>query len=556
VRRPTLLAVAALAAMLAPSAQAAGDATGRLLVVLDDPPSGVRASAAAARAVVAGAGARRAGYSAPQIGLVTVRPRPGESLAALAARLRRDARVAEVTPERRFRPREVPDDPALTEPETAPGTPPGTVVQWWAERLRLFEAWSLTRGEGALVAVIDQGIDAEHPELVPRIAQTIDLDSDPASGPATTDANGHGTHVASMACATADNGIGFAGVGHSCRLLAIKSDLTDSSIAAGIVRATDAGADSITMSFGQDGRTREQVPASELRAIDYAYDRGVVLVAAASDLGAEEQGDPANVLQPTGSGPVLESGKGLSVTAADFDDRRPSFAGQGTQISMASYGTFRYRPAVPSGPPGIFGALPGNPTAIESGFPPCACRTTFQGDDRYGYLQGTSMAAPMVAAVAALVKDVNPDLGAADVIRILKLTASRPPGSSWNADLGWGILNAGAAVTAATGVDRTAPRSSLRAPRRVRGRRSFVLRWTGEDPAPPGLTATGINRYEVWRRTGRRPAQRIAVTTRLALRLRGTPPRTYAFYTRAIDNAGNREPRPKRPDARTRVVLP
>lgn len=552
-RRLGLLAALAGTVALVPGAAHAAGPTGRLLVVLDEPRSGP-AARAAATAVVSSANARRSGHSAPQIGLVTVRPRAGETLSQLAARLRRDPRVASVDVERRFTPREVPNDPALTDSETSPGTPPGTPVQWWAQRQHLPQAWDLTHGEGALVAVIDQGIDTSHPELSGRIAGTIDLDDDPGSGPAGTDQTGHGTHVASMACAAAGNGIGFAGAGHSCSLLAIKSDLTDSSIAAAIVEATDRGADSITMSFGQDGRTREQVPQAEVRAIDYAYERGVVLVAAASDLGAEEQGDPANVLQPTGTGPTLGSGKGLSVTAADFDDRRPSFAGFGSQISMAAYGTFRFRPMVPSGPPGILGAFPAGTTSIERDLPPCNCRTSFRGDTRYAYLQGTSMATPMVAAVAALVKDVNPDLTAADVIRLMQLTASRPPGTGWDPDRGWGILNAGAAVAAAKGVDRTAPESALAAPRRVRGRRLFTLRWTGTDPAPPGLTATGIARFEVWRRIGRRPAKRIAVTTATSLRLRGTPPRIYAFFTRAIDHAGNREARPRRPDARTRVV--
>jgi serine protease len=555
VPRIALLAALTVAFAAAAPAAFAGPATGRLLVLLDrDAATGPTARAAAARAVVASTGARRSGHSVPQIGLVTVRPRAGESLSALAERLRDDPRVGSVQLERRHTLREVPDDPALTTAETAPGTPPGTVVQWWAARQFLPEAWDITHGEDAVVAVIDQGIDATHPEFAGRIRSTIDLDDDAGSGPPTTDANGHGTHVASMACATAGNGIGFAGAGYGCSLIVIKSDLTDSSIAEAIVRATDDGAHAINMSFGQDGR--ERAPDSQVRAIDYAYDRDVVLVAAAADQAVTEQGDPANALQPTGTGPTLESGKGLSVTAADYDDDRAPFAGFGTQISLAAYGSFHYRPAVPAGPNGIFGAFPAGATAIESDFPPCNCRTTFGGDNRYGYLQGTSMAAPMVAAVAALLHDVNPGLRAADKIELIKQTATRPAGTGWNADLGWGILNAGAAVAAARTIDRTRPVSRLTAPKRVEGRRFFRLRWTGRDPAPAGLPATGIARYEVWRRIGKRKAKRIAVTAKSSLRLRGTPTRTYSFYTRAVDNAGNREGRPRRPDARTRVVRP
>ena len=73
------------------------------------------------------------------------------------------------------------------------------------------------------------------------------------------------------------------------------------------------------------------------------------------------------------------------------------------------------------------------------------------------------MAAPIVAAVAALARDLNPDVHAADVIRALKETASRPPGSGWSPELGWGILNAGAAL-AAIAHDRP-PRAGLEAAR-------------------------------------------------------------------------------------------
>lgn len=553
-RRFALLAALVAGSMPAAAAHAASAPTGRLLVLLDRPGDGRAAAAATARAIIARVGARRSGHSAPQIGLVTVRPRTGESLAALAARLRADPRVHSVEPERRFELRELPNDPALTTEETTTGTPPGTAVQWWAARQNLPAAWDITHGDGALVGVIDSGIDGSHPEFAGRIRDAVDLDDDPGSGPATIDEGGHGTHVASLACAAAGNGVGIAGAGYGCSLLVIKSDLTDSSVATAIVTATDRGADAINMSFGQDGRTFSEVPETEKRAIAYAYRHNVTLVAAAADQGVKQQGDPANVLQPTGTGPTLGSGKGLSVTAADFDDRRASFAGLGTQISIAAYGAFRYGQGA-AGPPGLLGAFPAATTEIESASPPCTnCRTTFQGDTRYAYLQGTSMASPMVAAVAALVHHVNPGLRAADVIRIIEQTARRPAGGGWTTDLGWGILDAGAAVAAGKQLDRTRPVSRLTAPERVHGRRAFRLRWTGTDPAPAGLSASGIARYEVWRGVNGRAAKHIATTTETSLRFSGRPRSTYAFFTIAVDGAGNRELRPGKPDARTRVV--
>lgn len=553
-----LVLAAVLPALSAGSAAAATTTpTGRLLVLLRTAPHG-HARAAAAAAVIARAGARRAGVSAPAIGLVTVKPAPGQRLAALAKRLRSDPRVASVQVERRYTLRATPDDPALSTQEPAPGAPPGTPVQWWAVREGFPTAWDSVTGEGALVAVIDTGLDATHPEFAGRIAGAIDNDGDPSSGPATTDRAGHGTHVASLACADANNGIGLAGAGDNCSLLAIKSDLTEGSVAASITQAVDRGALAINMSFGTAG----DQPAADavVRAIDYAYARKVVLVAAASDGDAagnavQEQGDPSNVLQPTGTGPDLTQGKGLDVTAATFGDQRAPYAGYGSQISLAAYGSF----GVPNGPHGIFGAFPANTTELEVGAlspspsTPCRCRTTFGGDPRYAYVQGTSMAAPQVTAAAALVRKLNPDLSAADVIRILKETATRPPGAGWSPDLGWGIVNAGAAVAEAKTIDRRPPASRVRGPAATR-RRSFTLRWTGTDTGPPGVVASGIDHVDVFRvaKRGGRPVL-IARTRKRSLRVKGRAGRRYSFFTRAVDRAGNEEPAPARPDATVRV---
>jgi subtilisin family serine protease len=540
-----LLILGAALGVAAPAAQA-NDLTGRLLVTLARPAAPTSAHAAA-DAVLARAHARR---SSPVIGalrLMAVRPAGAGSLHALAQRLRADPTVAHVEVERRFTLRANPGDPALTTQEGAAGTPPDTPVEWWAYRENFPAAWEITNGTGAVIGVIDTGIDASHPDFAGRIKATVDQDVN-SNNPG-QDAAGHGTHVSSLACADGGNGIGLAGAAYGCSLIVERSDLGDLSVAQSIVDATDRGALAINMSFGTDGSK----PAARgiVDAIDYAYKHGVVMVAAAADDPVEEQGDPSNVLQPTGTGPDITKGKGLDVTAANVQDNRASFAGRGTQISLAAYGTFQ---GANGGPRGIFGAFPGNLTSLETGSvpdnqPPCNCRAIFNGDSRYAYVGGTSMAAPQVTAVAAMVRHLNPDLSAADVIELIKRTARRSPGSGWNGELGWGILDAGAAIAAARAEDRHAPVSHLTSTHRlVDGR--ITLRLSGTDPAPPEVTSSGIARFEVWRSVNGHHARRLLTTTKHTLRLRARHHVRYAFYSVAVDRAGNHEAAPGRADAR------
>ena len=549
--RPQVLLVAALllalALALAPARAGAASEqrTGRLLVTLKD---GARASS-----VLALAGVRRDGAQVPQIGLVSVRPTGGAPPSLLAPLIRRLPGVRHVEVERRHELRVVPNDPSLTMPETAPGTPAGTPLQWWITRLNLPAAWDLERGGGATVAVIDSGIDAGHPDLAGKIAQSIDNDDDPAHGPATGDENGHGSHVSSQACAAGDNASGIVGAGLDCRLLVIKSDLGDGSIARSIVQAADSGADAVNMSFGTNGVASAALAIVE--AIDYAVGKDTLLVAAAADRPVEQQGDPANLLQPTGTGGDIGAGRGLTVTAADFFDRRAPFAGRGSQISLAAPGSFDQT----IGPGGLIGAFPGNPTELESGTggllpePGCACRTQIGGDNRYAYLQGTSMAAPIVTAIAALARTLNPDLKAPEVIRVLKQTARRPAGASWEPELGWGIVDAGAALSAVAAIDRRAPASRLRGSKRVRRARAVTVTWTGRDKALAKLRASGIAHYDVFRATDRGAYKRIKRTSRMKLRVLAKAGRRYRFYTIAVDRSGNREAVPPRPDLTMRV---
>jgi subtilisin family serine protease len=553
-RRAALVAALAVVGALAlqAPASAAPAPTGRLLVTLDRSQTSA-AGARAAAALLSLHGVGRDGAQIPQIGVVSVRPTGGLALTALARLLRRQPGVRTVEVEHRYTLRFTPNDPALSAPEISAGTPAGTPLGWWVARVGLPAAWDSTRGDGAVVAVIDTGVDGGHPDLAGKIADTIDNDSIGTHGGPTTDENGHGTHVASLACGAGDNGYGVVGAGLNCKLLVIKSDLSDGSVARSIVQAADRGVAAVNMSFGTDGQLRPSQTIVD--AIEYAVGKDVVLVAAAADNPTEEQGDPANLLQPTGTGPDITAGRGLTVTASTFADARASFAGRGSQISLAAPGSFDER----IGPAGIFAAFPGNQTELEGGggllFPSagCRCRATFGGDSRYAYLEGTSMAAPIVAGIAALVRQANPETTAADVIRVLKETAARPAGGGWNGELGWGIVDAAAAVAAVRAIDRRPPESRATGRTRIRAARSFTLRWSGRDPAPEGLTASGIAVYEVYRSVNRGPYRRIRRTRATKLRVAVRPGSRYRYYTIAIDKAGNREVVPAKPDVSTRV---
>src|SRR3954452_2808498 len=451
--RRAFLCAALLLAATAPSAAAAPHRTGRYLVVLEH-----GRSVRAAGAVVAKAGARSAGRAVPGLGVVPIRA----SAAALRA-LRRDPAVESVSPEYTRELRLSPNDPAMTTRETEfGGIPGGGPIEWWLQRENFPAAWDVTTGDGAVVGVVDSGIDGSHPDLASKIATADATDgSDPRSDP-----EGHGTHVSGLACAATGNGVGVAGAGFNCRLALVKvpsPDIPDRDIVTGIHTAADRGALAINMSFG-GGPPSEAINT----AIDYAVQKGVVLVAAASNDSTQDQGTPASQLQP-GDGPNIDAGRGLVVTAADFSDRRPG-TGFGPQISLAAYGFFS---GGDDGPPGLVSTYPGNDTPRDFPdcrpvvLPSCTLRKDINGDDRYAYLQGTSMATPQVTALAALVARLNPFATLQEKLRLIKATARRG-GGGWSSDLGWGIIDAARAVDAARRVDHLAPSSKARAMRRIR----------------------------------------------------------------------------------------
>jgi serine protease len=343
-----------------------------------------------------------------------------------------------------------------------------------------------------------------------------------------------------------------AGAGWGCGLHIVKlgsnlaGGIPDEDIIRGLELAIAHTPHAINMSFG-GGPDSPALGA----AIQAAYDRGIVLVAAASNDEDEGQGAPASMLQP-GDAPNLDAGRGLVVTAADFEDTRAG-TGRGNGISLAAYGFYDEI----RGAPGLLSTYPGPFTFRDLRVcspimrPDCS-RRDIGGVNAYAYLEGTSMAAPQVSALAAMIGVLNPHLTAAEKIRIIKETAR---GDVWTPDLGWGILDAGVAVDTARRVDKLSPSSRVRLVKR-RGRK-VKLRFRTNDPgAELGLLPSGVTRLELFgRRAGKkvRRLRRYRARKGVVIKLR---PGRWRLYTKAADAAGNVELSPRRPDARLRVRKP
>ena len=279
---------------------------------------------------------------------------------------------------------------------------------------------------------------------------------------------GHGTFVASLAAGSISNGEGIAGFGGEARLMIVKANrgarqFDDVDEAAAIVWATNHGAKIINLSLGGGGTS-----AVERKAVDYAVSRGVLLVASAGNSHAE--GDPvqypAALLQPPDSNGA--PGRGLSVAASDSAGVRASFSSANSTVSLAAPGA------------NVLGAVAReNILSFQ--------RVTLPGSSNgaYGYGSGTSYASPQVAGAAALVWGANPNLTAAQVADILRRSASG--NGSWNAELGFGVLDVARAVALAGTTPGAAP--SIRLDGRRDGNRA-LLSWWGAGAAAYRLTVS------------------------------------------------------------------
>lgn len=268
------------------------------------------------------------------------------------------------------------------------------------------EAWSVTRGAGVTVAVIDTGVDGTHPEFRGRMVEGYNATN--RSGNAKDD-NGHGTHVAGIVAAAANNGAGMVGIAPEAKVMPIKvlaadGSGSDAEVADGIVWAADHGAQVINMSLGGPGES--QVLAD---AVAYALKKGVPVIAAMGNDGTNEKSYPAGY-------PGV-----LAVGATDAKDAAADFSQWGDWISVSA--------------PGV---------QILSTFPTYKCTLNEYGFPQdYAVLDGTSMATPAVAGLAALVKAKYASLTPAQLKTRLERASDKVPGASgFDPHFGFGRVNA------------------------------------------------------------------------------------------------------------------
>jgi subtilisin family serine protease len=323
---------------------------------------------------------------------------------------------------------------SAAEPSLAPdpaAAAPGASYEWQyaATHMDAVPSWVARAAASVPVAVVDTGADLAAPDLAAKRPLAHSVLGD-ARG--VTDSNGHGTFVASIAAGSPDNGDGMAGFGGDAPLLVVQAGsrsgaFTEVDEAAAIVWAVDRGARVVNLSLGGPASS----PA-EARAVAYAVAHDVLLVAAAGN--EQAVGNPveypAALLQPVGSDGV--GGAGLAVGGSAADGSRAWFSGSGSWLSLVA-------PAER-----VLGAVA--PGSSPAEYTRVVLPEAHAG--LYGVASGTSFAAPQVAGVAALVRAANPALRAAQVADILERTAAG--GGAWNADTGFGVLDAGAAVAAAT----------------------------------------------------------------------------------------------------------
>jgi len=312
----------------------------------------------------------------------------GRALSDALHELRGDPRVAGAERDHVLHAFETPNDPFFAPSEA------------YLSAIRLPQAWDLSHGSlGVVVAVVDSGVSPVadlSTQILPGrnfVAGTDDARDDSSLG--------HGTLVAGVAAATTNNGLGIAGAAWNASVLPVKvldsrGFGTDSQVAAGIVWAADHGADVINLSLG--GPTSG---AGLCDAVAYAQSLDVLVVASAGN------GADGRLNYPAACANVV------AVSATDSSGDFASFSSFGPDVGVAA--------------PGL-------------------SVTSTRNDNRYAVESGTSLSAPMVAGVAALVLAQHPEWSAAQVAQRLEETAQDRGPRGIDPYYGHGLLDAYAAL--------------------------------------------------------------------------------------------------------------
>ena len=281
--------------------------------------------------------------------------------------------------------------------------------QWNLRSINVESAWDETKGSGVTVAVIDSGI-SRVPDLIDtKFVEGYDFVNDQVDA---SDDNGHGTHVAGTVAQSTNNAYGFAGVAYQASLMPLKvlsagGGGTTSDIAEAIKFAADQGADVINMSLGGGGESQLMA-----EAIDYAFNKGVVIIAAAGNANQNSASYPARYPHVIG------------VSALDAAGQKADYSNYGAGVDISAPG----------------GSKTGQ--ILQETIDPQTGAAIFTG------LQGTSMASPHVAGVAALIKASgisDPD----QVFSVLQQSSRRVENDPLN-HFGAGQLDASEAVKLAT----------------------------------------------------------------------------------------------------------
>ena len=301
--------------------------------------------------------------------------------------------------------------------------------QWNLRLIGLPEAWVFTGGSAGPIAVIDTGVDLDHPDLAGKLWTNggeiagNDLDDDGngytddvhgwdfvSSDGSPDDDHGHGSHVAGIAAAQTDNGAGVAGVAWESPIMPLRvlnrnGEGGWGDVLTAMVYAADNGASVLNLSLGQEpGDPQNPVPVQAVQAtISYVQAAGCLVVAAAGN----NDNQPAPVMYPAASPGVV------AVAATTQSDGAWDRSNRGPEVDVAA--------------PGV---------SIFS--------TTKNGG--YTWLSGTSMATPHVSGLAALLWSLDPGLTADQVTHVITSTARDVHTPGWDERTGWGRIDAQAAV--------------------------------------------------------------------------------------------------------------